>query len=94
VAAWHRGAWAVPFGLAGFLFLELILNPGRGGHRGHAPLVTVLVLFLAFGAGSVWFYLHFARKHREDASEQSDAGKPGQGAGGPAPAAMPPPDPS
>jgi hypothetical protein len=78
VAAWHRGAWAALFALAGFLFLELILNPGKGGHKGHAPLVTVLVLLAVFGAGSVWFYLHFARK--EKAEEKTEGG------GEPAPA--------
>jgi hypothetical protein len=89
VIAWHRGAWAALFALAAFLFLELILNPGRGGHRGHAPLVTVLVLFAVFGAGSVWFYLHFERKKKakEPSEQEGDTARP-------APAAMPPPDPS
>ena len=77
------------FGLAGFLFLELILNPGKGGHKGHAPLVTVLALFAVFGAGSLWFYLHFARKKTtEEQSEREEA------AGEPAAAATPPPNPS
>jgi hypothetical protein len=89
VAAWHRGAWAALFVLAGFLFLELILNPGKGGHKGHAPLVTVLVLFAVFGVGSVWFYLHFARK--KTAKEQ---GEKEEAAGEPAAAATPSPDPS
>ena len=70
VAAWHRGAWAALFALAGFLFLELILNPGKGGHKGHAPLLTVLVLLAVFGVGSVWFYLHFARKEK---AKEADA---------------------
>ncbi len=90
VAAWHRGAWAALFGLAGFLFLELILNPGRGGHKGHAPLVTVLVLFAIFGAGSLWFYFHFARKQGKE-----EHGAPGEPAAAAAAApATPPPDPS
>ncbi len=62
VAAWHRGAWALLFGLVTFLFLELILDPGRGGHHGRAPLVTVIVLFVVFGGGSIAFYAYFARK--------------------------------
>jgi hypothetical protein len=64
IAKWHRGAWALVFGVVTFVFLEVMLNPGRGGHTGHAPLVTVIVLFVVFGGGSVAFYSHFARKRR------------------------------
>ena len=67
IAAWHRGAWAGVFALVAFIFLEVMLNPGRGGHKGHAPLVTAITLFLVFGAGSVAFYTHFARKRRRQA---------------------------
>jgi hypothetical protein len=68
IAAWHRGAWAVVFGLVTFLVLEVMLNPGRGGHPGHAPIVTAIVLFGVFGARSVAFYAHFARTRRKVAS--------------------------
>jgi hypothetical protein len=62
LAAWHRGAWAVTFAVVAFAFVEVMLDPGRGGHPGHGALVTIIVLFVAFGGGSVWFYEHFRRK--------------------------------
>jgi hypothetical protein len=65
VAAWHRGAWAALFGGVVFIFLEVILAPGRGGHTGSGSLATVITLFAIFGVGSVAFYLHFARKQKE-----------------------------
>lgn len=45
--------------------------------------MTVLVLFVAFGAGSVWFYWHFARteKAKEKAKEAAGAEPPETGPG-------------
>ena len=62
VAAWHKGVWAAVATLVTFIFVAVILNPSRGGHAGHAPLVTAIVLLVVFGGGSVYFYEHFNRK--------------------------------
>lgn len=68
VAAWHKGAWAVIATVVTFLFVSVMLNPSTGGHPGHAGLVTIFGLLIAFGGGSVWFYLHFERKKKEPAT--------------------------
>ncbi|HZS13922.1 MAG TPA: FGLLP motif-containing membrane protein [Candidatus Dormibacteraeota bacterium] len=64
LAAWHRGVWAVVSVLVTFMFLEIMLNPARGGHPGHAAVGTVVALFIAFGAGSVLFAAYWQRKRR------------------------------
>ena len=86
IAAWHRGAWALVFGSVTFLFCELILRPGKGGHPGNGSPATVVVLFAVFGAGSVAFYWYFARKEK--------AGETGETVEEPAAPATPEPDPS
>jgi len=40
---------------------------GAGGPS-HAPLVTTLVLFACFAAGSIGFREHFAKKRRREAA--------------------------
>lgn len=75
VAAWHRGAWAALFGAVIFIFLEVILEPGRGGHSGHGSLATVITLFAIFGVGSVAFYLHFALKKTQGDPPAGDDGE-------------------
>jgi hypothetical protein len=64
IAAWHRGVWAAVSVIVTFAFVEIMLNPGTGGHPGHASPVTAIVLFVVFGAGSVLFALYFARRRR------------------------------
>jgi choice-of-anchor C domain-containing protein len=64
LAAWHRGAWAFVSFLVTFLFVAILLSPARGGHPGHAALLTIIVLFVLFGGGSVAFAGYFARKKR------------------------------
>jgi VHL beta domain len=62
LAAWHRGVWAAVTLVVTFAFIEIMLNPARGGHPGTAALGTVIVLFVIFGGGSVAFAAYFARK--------------------------------
>ena len=62
LAAWHRGVWAAVTLVVTFAFVEIMLNPARGGHPGKAALGTVIALFVIFGGGSVAFAAYFARK--------------------------------
>ena len=62
LAAWHRGVWAAVTLVVTFAFVEIMLNPARGGHPGTAALGTVITLFVIFGGGSVAFAAYFARK--------------------------------
>jgi len=71
LAAWHRGVWAVVSGLVTFAFVDIMLNPGRGGHPGHASLATILALFVFFGGGSVLFAVYFDRRRRKLAGASS-----------------------
>lgn len=66
---WHTGVWLGTFFVALFLMVQVLLRPGTGlastGHS-HVPLVTTLVLFLAFGALSLGFREYWARKERAE----------------------------
>lgn len=53
-----------PRGTVTFVFVEVLLNPGRGGHPGHGALVTIIILLVVFGGGSVIFYKHFGDKKK------------------------------
>lgn len=64
LASWHRGAWAAVSVVSVFLFLQIMLNPARGGHPGHAAIATIITLFVVFGSGSVLFAAYFARRKR------------------------------
>jgi hypothetical protein len=60
--SWRRSAWAITFGLAVFLLLQVLLLPAQGGHAGSVPLVTAILLFVGFGTFSVAFWWYFARR--------------------------------
>jgi von Hippel-Lindau disease tumor suppressor protein len=62
LAAWHRGVWAAVTFVVTFAFVEIMLNPARGGHPGSAAIETAITLFVIFGGGSVWFAYHYSRK--------------------------------
>ncbi len=89
VAAWHRGAWAAVFGVAVFGMLQAMLRPVSHSHVGQAPIVTVLVLLVLFGGGSLAFRQHFARRKTKGASPSSAPGdqEPAPATEGPAPVA-------
>jgi len=71
--AWHKGAWAVTFGISLFVLVQVLLRPhSTSSGPSHAPPVTTVLLFLLFGAGSLAFREHFARKRR---LETTSAGK-------------------
>jgi hypothetical protein len=63
LAQWHRGIWAVMFGVALFGIVAIMLRPSSGPARpGSAPVVTAIVLFVSFGGVSVAFREYFARR--------------------------------
>jgi hypothetical protein len=63
--AWHKGAWAVTFGVSLFVLVQVLLRPhSTSSGPLDAPLVTTVLLFVLFGVGSLAFRDHFARKHR------------------------------
>jgi hypothetical protein len=72
LASWHRGAWMAVFGIAAFGMTEIVVFPSRHNHAGHAPLVTIIVLFVLFGGGSLAFRDYFSR--RDKRLEQAKAG--------------------
>jgi hypothetical protein len=64
LASWHRGAWTAVFGVAAFGMTEIVLFPSRHNHAGHAPIITIIVLFVVFGGGSLVFREYFSRRER------------------------------
>jgi hypothetical protein len=62
LASQHRGAWMAVFGVAAFGMTEIVVFPSRHNHAGHAPLATILVLFVLFGGGSLAFREYFSRR--------------------------------
>jgi hypothetical protein len=64
LASWHRGAWTAVFGVAAFGMTEIVLFPSRHNHAGHAPIITIIVLFVVFGGGSLLFRDYFARRDK------------------------------
>jgi hypothetical protein len=68
VRRWNLRAWAVGFALAVFGPFQILLRPGIAGH-GHRPLVASVILFVAFGVGSIAFHEHFEDKKRRAEGE-------------------------
>ncbi|MBV9291204.1 MAG: exo-alpha-sialidase [Frankiales bacterium] len=65
LAAWHRGAWFATFGVVVFGLLAVMLNPNsRAAHAGNAPLATIILLLVIFGAGSVAFAGYWQERDR------------------------------
>ncbi|MBV9098408.1 MAG: hypothetical protein JO079_10155 [Frankiaceae bacterium] len=63
-------AWAAVFGVSLFGLIQVMLRPNATDQGpSHAPLVTTLLLFVAFAAGTAVFRWHFIRKQRRAAGE-------------------------
>ena len=60
---WHRGAWALTFGVATFGLVEVLLRPSAQAatHPGSIAWTTAAALFVLFGVGSLAFREYFAR---------------------------------
>ncbi len=63
---WSRPVWAALFGLAGFMFLHVLADPNSDYlvSPNAAPMATIMVFFVVFGALSVafWGYFRFRRR--------------------------------
>ncbi len=62
LASWHRGVWTAVFGAATFGMTEIVLFPSTHNHAGHAPIITIIALFIVFGGGSLAFREYFSRR--------------------------------
>jgi Protein of unknown function (DUF642) len=63
IKEWSVWAWVLGFAISVLGLFQILLRPGIAGH-GHRPLVVSVILFVAFGAGSIEFHEHFERKDR------------------------------
>jgi hypothetical protein len=65
LARWNRAAWLALWGAAMFGFVHVLLDPqtGRLTHDNRGAIISMIVLFTAFGAASVglWAYFRFRR---------------------------------
>jgi hypothetical protein len=59
VARWHRGVWALLFGVACLAVVEVMIRPQTSFARHVEPFWTTIGLFVAFGLASVLFWAYF-----------------------------------
>ncbi len=64
IKAWSRRAWIGGFALTTFGIVQILLQPGIAGHP-HRPLIVSIILFVAFGAGSIVFHEYFEEVKRK-----------------------------
>jgi len=68
--SWSIRAWAAVFGVSMFGLIQVMLRPNATEEGpSHTPLVTTLVLFTLFAAGTVAFRWHFIRKQLRAAGQ-------------------------
>lgn len=68
--SWSTRLWAAVFAVSLFGLIQVMVRPNATAEGpSHAPLVTTLVLFAVFAAGTVAFRWHFIRKQRRAAGE-------------------------
>jgi hypothetical protein len=60
---WRREAWAATFVIAFLLLVQVMLRP-HSSRPSSTPLVTTIVLFVAFAALSIGLREYFARRRR------------------------------
>lgn len=72
--SWHTGAWAAVFCVSLFGLVQVLLRPHATTEGpSHAPLVTTILLFVAFAVGTIAFRWHFVQKRlRAEASDSAD----------------------
>jgi streptogramin lyase len=64
IRQWRPAVWATLFALAMFGVIDFLLRSPRSPGATHAPLVTTILLFVAFGGFAVAFREYFARRWR------------------------------
>jgi len=68
--SWSTKLWAAVFGVSLFGLVQVMLRPNATEEGpSHTPLVTTLLLFVLFAAGTVAFRWHFIAKQRRAAGE-------------------------
>jgi hypothetical protein len=63
IKQWNVWAWVAGFAISILGLFQILLRPGIAGH-GHRPLIISIILFVAFGVGSIVFHEHFEGKER------------------------------
>ncbi len=63
IKQWNVWAWVAGFAITVLGLFQILLRPGIAGH-GHRPLIVSIILFVAFGVGSIAMHEHFDRKER------------------------------
>jgi hypothetical protein len=63
IKQWNVWAWVGGFAISILGLFQILLRPSIAGH-GHRPLVVSVILFVAFGVGSIVFHEHFENKER------------------------------
>jgi predicted outer membrane lipoprotein len=63
IKQWNVWAWVAGFAISILGLFQILLRPGIAGH-GHRPLIISVILFVAFGVGSILFHEHFESKER------------------------------
>jgi uncharacterized membrane protein YoaK (UPF0700 family) len=85
--AWNRKAWIITFGIAVFGLVQVMMRPEyRSTHSSRASWVVVILLFTAFGAGSIAFRAYFNR--RQTLKVEEGAGPAGDPPGSPEPTSI------
>ena len=68
--SWSLRAWAAVFVVSMFGLIQVMLRPNATDESSsHAPLVTTLMLFVAFAVGTIAFRWHFIRKQLRAAGQ-------------------------
>ena len=62
IFAWRKDAWAALATITTFIFISIVEN-ARNAQEETGSVITVVVLFSAFGIFSLLFFEHFRRKH-------------------------------
>jgi photosystem II stability/assembly factor-like uncharacterized protein len=77
VARWHRGVWALLFGVACLAIVEVMLRPQSSAERHHVePFWTTVGLFLGFGLASVLFWAYFKVQRKPERRRKSEVRLP------------------
>jgi hypothetical protein len=73
--AWNRVAWGTLLGIGAFAFFHILVNPASGylADSSRTPLLTIVILLVAFSAISVAFWAWFRFRSPEPRSKDAPA---------------------